>query len=110
MARFPYQYSNINGLPRIRSRKVTVGTETVDYGFRPDWDLNAFSGLLLVYLTDLPEGTTETLPVRFIMAGNTQNVTLAGGTNATVANFPNPGVFLVFYDRIDNILQLIGQI
>jgi hypothetical protein len=44
------------------------------------------------------------------MAGNTQNVTLAGGTNATVANFPNPGVFLVFYDRIDNILQLIGQI
>jgi len=110
MAKFPYQYSNINGLPRIRSRRVTVGTETVDYGFRPDWDLNAFSGLLLVYLTDLPEGTTETLPVRFIMAGNTQNVTLAGGTNATVANFPNPGVFLVFYDRIDNILQLIGQI
>ena len=110
MARWPFQYSNINGVPRIKSRKVTVGTETVDYGFRPDWDLNAFSGLLLVYLTDLPEGTTETLPVRFIMAGNTQNVTLAGGTNATVANFPNPGVFLVFYDRIDNILQLIGQI
>lgn len=110
MARWPIQYSNINGLPRIRSRKVTVTTDTVDYGFRPDWDLNAFSGLLLVYLTDLPEGTTETLPVRFIMAGNTQNVTLAGGTNATVANFPNPGVFLVFYDRIDNILQLIGQI
>ena len=62
------------------------------------------------YLTDLPEGTTETLPVRFVMAGNTVNVTLAGGANATVANFPNPGVFLVFYDRIDNILQLIGQI
>ena len=102
MAKFPYQYSNINGIPRIKARRVTVGTETVDYGFRPDWDLNAFSGLLLVY--------TETLPVRFIMAGNTQNVTLAGGTNATVANFPNPGVFLVFYDRIDNILQLIGQI
>ena len=108
MAKFPYQYSNINGIPRIKSRKVTVGTETVDYGFRPDWDLNAFSGLLLVYLTDLPEGTTETLPVRFNMAGNTLNVTLAGGTNATVADLPNPGVFLVFYDRIDNILQLIG--
>ena len=110
MARWPFQYSNINGVPRIKSRKVTVGTETVDYGFRPDWDTNSYSGLLLVYLTDLPEGTTETLPVRFIMAGNTQNVTLAGGENATVANFPNPGVFLVFYDRIDNILQLIGQI
>ena len=110
MARFPFQYSNINGLPRIKSRKVTVSTDTVDYGFNPDWDRNPFSGLLLVYLTDLPEGTTETLPVRFVMAGNTVNVTLAGGTNATVANFPNPGVFLVFYDRVDNMLQLIGQI
>ena len=110
MAKFPYQYSNINGLPRIRSRKVTVNTDTVDFGFNPDWDRNPFSGLLLIYLTDLPEGTTETLPVRFVMAGNTVNVTLAGGENATVANFPNPGIFLVFYDRIDNILQLIGQI
>lgn len=108
MARFPYQYSNINGIPRIKARRVTVNTDTVDFGFNPDWDRNPFSGILIVYLTDLPEGTTATLPVRFNMAGNTLNVTLAGGTNATVADLPNPGVFLVFYDRIDNILQLIG--
>lgn len=108
MARFPFQYSNINGIPNIKSRKVTVGTETVDFGFNPDWDRNPFRGLLLVYLVDLPEGTTTTLPVRFIMAGNTVNLTLAGGENATVADVPNPGVFLVFYDRVDNILQLIG--
>lgn len=108
MARFPYQYSNINGIPRIKARRVTVNADTVDFGFNPDWDRNPFSGILIVYLTDLPEGTTETLPVRFNMAGNTLNVTLAGGVNATVADLPNPGVFLVFYDRIDNILQLIG--
>ena len=108
MAQFPYQYSNINGIPNIKSRRVTVGTETVDFGFNPDWDKNPFRGLLLVYLTDLPEGTTTTLPVRFVMAGNTVNLTLAGGENATVADVPNPGVFLVFYDRIDNILQLIS--
>ncbi len=108
MATFPRQYSNINGIPRIKSRRVTVSTTSVDYGFNPDWDYNPFSGLLLVYLTDLPTGTTTTLPVRFVMAGNTQNVTLAGGANATVADLPNPGVFLVFYDRVDNTLQLIG--
>lgn len=108
MARFPQQYSNINGIPRIKSRGVTVTTETVDYRFSPDWDRNPFSGLLLVYLTDLPDGTTDTLPVRFIMAGNTMNVTSAGGENVTVADLPNPGVFLVFYDRVDNMLQLIG--
>lgn len=108
MARFPFQYSNINGIPRIKSRRVTVGTASVDYSFRPDWDRNPFSGLLLVYLVDLPEGTTETLPVTFNMAGSTVSVTLAGGESATVADLPNPGVFLVFYDRVDNILQLIG--
>ena len=108
MARFPYQYSNINGIPRLKARGVTVSTETVDYRFNPDLDRNPFSGLLLVYLTDLPEGTTETLPVRFVMAGNTMNVTEAGGTNITVADLPNPGVFLVFYDRVDNILQVIS--
>ena len=107
MARFPQQYSNINGIPRIKARGVTVG-EFVDYRFNPDWDRNPFSGLLLVYLTDLPSDTTTTLPVRFIMAGNTTVVTLAGGDSATVADLPNPGIFLVFYDRIDNILQLIG--
>lgn len=108
MARFPQQYSNINGIPRIKSRGVTVGTEFVDYKFNPDWDRNPFSGLLLMYLTDIPDGTTDTLPVRFVMAGNTMPVTLAGGAAATVADLPNPGVFLVFYDRVDNILQLIG--
>lgn len=108
MAKFPYQYSNINGIPKLKSRKVTVGTTSVDYVFRPDWDRNPFSGLLLIYLVDLPEGTTDTLPVTFNMAGNTMSVTLAGGESATVADLPNPGVFLVFYDRIDNILQLIG--
>lgn len=107
MARFPQQYSNINGLPNIKSRRVTVNTDTVNFMFNPDWDRNPFRGLIIVYLVDLPEGTTDTLPVTFTMAGNTVNLTVAGGANATVADVPNPGIFVVFYDRIDNILQLV---
>ena len=87
MAKFPQQYSNINGLPRIKARRVTVNTDTVDYGFNPDWDRNPFSGILIVYLTDLPEGTTTTLPVRFNMAGNTLNVTLAFPKSTHSADF-----------------------
>ena len=108
MARFPYQYSNINGVPNIKSRKVTVGTDSVDFGFFPDWDRNPFRGILAVYLTEVPDGTTTTLPVRFSMAGNTVNLTVAGGDKATIADVPTPGIFLVFYDRVDNVLQLIG--
>ncbi len=109
MARFPYQYANINGIPRIKSTRVTVSDTAVDFQFNPDWDRNPFSGLLLVYLSEaIPEGTTTTLPIRFSMAGNTQNVTVSGGANLTVADFDGPDVYLVYYDRALNILKLIG--
>jgi len=109
MARFPYQYSNINGIPCLEVRKITVSETSVDFQFRPDWDSNPFRGLLLVYVPDeIPEGTTTTLPIRFAMAGNTQNVTVAGGDNLTVADFAGTGVYLVYYDRFMNVLQLIS--
>lgn len=108
MARFPFQYVNINGVPTIQSRKVTVSTTSVDFLFRPDWDVNPFRGLILVYLSEeIPEGTTTTLPIRFTMAGNTQNVTVAGGDNLTVADLVGTGVYLFYYDRFSNILQKI---
>ena len=87
MARFPFQYVNINGIPTLQSRKVTVSETSVDFLFRPDFDRNPFRGLLLIYLSEeIPEGTTTTLPVRFTMAGQTENVTFgyrqaSGDTN-----------------------------
>ena len=50
MARFPYQYANINGIPCIEARRITVTDTSVDFTFNPDWDRNPFRGLLLVYL------------------------------------------------------------
>lgn len=109
MAKFPLQYVNLNGIPTLQSRRINVTADTVDFGFNPDWDRNPFRGLLLIYLSEeIPTGTTATLPIRFVMAGNTSNVTVAGGENLTVADIATPGVYLVYYDRFANILQLIG--
>lgn len=108
MARFPYQYVNINGIPALMSRRTVVSETSVDFIFRPDWDRNPFRGLLLINLPEaLPDGTTGTLPIRFTMAGNTVNVTLPGGTNWTAADFPGAGIYLVIYDRVENVLQLM---
>lgn len=108
MARFPYQYVGVHGVPTIQSRGVTVSDTSVDFLFRPDLDANPFRGIILIYLSEkIPEGTTTTLPIRFTMAGNTQNVTVAGGANWTVANVVGPGVYLFYYDRLSNILQKI---
>jgi hypothetical protein len=108
MARWPYQYTNINGIPAIQSRGVKVTADNVTFSFRPDWDRNPFRGVILVNIADeIPEGTTTTLPIMFTMAGNTMNVTTAGGDNLTVADFSGTGVYLVYYDRLSNVLQLI---
>ena len=86
MARFPYQYININGIPTIESRRITVTDTAVDFQFNPDFDGTPFRGLLLIYLPDaIPTGTTTTLPVTFTMAGNTQTLTFAGGDAVTGA-------------------------
>ena len=108
MARFPFQYININGIQTLEVRRISVTETSVDFQFRPDFDSNPFRGILLVYVPEaIPTGTTDTLPIRFSMAGNTQNLTTAGGADVTVANFDGVGVYLVYYDRYANILQLI---
>lgn len=111
MARFPYQYVNINGIPTIKSQSVVVSDTAVTFKFAPDFDRRPFRGLILVYLSEaIPEGTTITLPVQLSMAGITSNVTVAGGANVTVADLPGTGIYLVYFDRWADTLQLIGSV
>lgn len=109
MAVWPFQYVNQRGIPTIKSQSVTVSDTSVDFKFNPDWNSRPFRGLLLVYLADeIPTGTTTTLPIRFSMAGTTSNLTVAGGDNVTVADLPGVGIYLVYYDRFSDTLQLLN--
>ena len=109
MARFPYQYVNINGIPTIKTQTVTVSDTAVNFKFAPDFDGRPFRGLILVYISEaIPTGTTATLPIQFSMAGTTSNVTVAGGATVTVADLPGVGIYLVYFDRWADTLQLIG--
>ncbi len=109
MAVWPFQYVNQRGIPTIKTQSVTVSDTSVDFKFNPDWNSRPFRGLLLVYISEaIPEGTTTTLPIRFSMAGTTSNVTVAGGDNLTVADLPGVGVYLLYYDRFSDTLQLLN--
>ena len=111
MARFPYQYINVNGIPTIKTQAVVVSDTAVTYKFAPDFDGRPFRGLILVYISEpIPEGTTTTLPVQFSMAGTTSNVTTAGGANVTVADLPGVGIYLVYFDRSADTLQVLNVI
>ena len=111
MAKFPYQYVNINGLPTIKTQTVVVSETAVTYKFAPDFDGRPFRGLILVYISEaIPTGTTTTLPIQFSMAGTTSNVTVAGGATVTVEDLPGIGIYLVYFDRWADTLQLIGSL
>ena len=111
MAKFPWQYTNINGLPSIKTQTVVVSDTAVTFKFAPDFDGRPFRGLILIYISEaIPEGTTTTLPIQFSMAGTTSNVTFAGGANVTVADLPGVGIYLVYFDRWADTLQLIGSL
>ena len=110
MARYPYQYININGIPTIKTQTVVVSDTAVTFKFAPDFDGRPFRGLILVYISEaIPTGTTTTLPVQFSMAGTTSNITVAGGATVTVADLPGVGIYLVYFDRWADTLQLIGN-
>ena len=111
MAKFPWQYVNINGIPTIKTRAVVVSDTGVTFKFAPDFDGRPFRGLILVYISEaIPDGTTTTLPVQFSMAGTTSNVTVTGGAAVTVADLPGVGIYLVYFDRWADTLQLIGSL
>ena len=108
MAVYPYQYVN-RTIPTIESTGVTVTTTGVTFSFRSDSPApTPFRGLLLVKLDAIPTGTTGTLPVSFTSTANgTQAVTTWNGAALTAADLPGSGVFLFYYDRLTNVLQIM---
>lgn len=101
--------SNRGGIPRLQSTGVVVGTADVQFTFNADATFsNNYSGLVLVKLQQpIPSGTTGTLPIVFSSTAGTQAVTARGGEAVTVAQITGTGIYLFYYDRATNVLQLI---
>lgn len=101
--------TNAGGIAYLPSTNVTVGTDSVDIalGFRRIQPVGYFT----VRLSDaIPTGTTGTLPITLTLNGTTRALTLFDGSPVTVAELiGGTGVFLVFNNRFDGILQLMSR-
>lgn len=101
--------TNAGGIPYLSVSNVTVGTDTVDLalGFRR---IQPVGYMTIRLATPIPADATTTLPITLTLNGTTRNLTLYDGTQATVADFiGGTGVFTVFNDRFNGILQLISR-
>lgn len=101
--------SNRGGIPRLQSTGVVVGATDVQFTFNADATFTRnYSGLVLVRLNQsIPEGTTTTLPIVFNSSVGSQALTSYNGDALTVADISGTGIYLMYYDRGTNSLQLI---
>lgn len=105
---YPFNFSNRFGIPMIESANVTVGTDNIIINL-PNRVFRALStnGVVAFRLnTEIP-AASNTLPILFSSNEFNQAVTLVGGTPATGAQMGSVGVYLLWYDKNCNLMQLL---
>ena len=105
---YPFNFSNRRGIPMIESTQVSASdTEvTITLPNRVFRWLND-KGIILFRLNQAIPTGSDTLPIVFSSNDFTQPVTLVGGDPATGANLVGPGVYLAYYDKDANLMQLL---
>lgn len=109
MTVYPFNYVNRRGIPAIESSSVTVNDDNVIFVI-PDRAFRFLGnkGIILFRLNQaIPTGTTETLPIVFSSNDFTQALTNVGGTPITVSQIPGAGVYVIYYDKDANLMQLL---
>lgn len=109
---YPFNFVNRRGIPTIESSAIEITDSQViitiaNRAFRFLDD----RGIFLFRLNQpIPEGN-DTLPVIFSWTGFqqtfTQPLTLVGGSPATEEELEGTGVYIIYYDKACNLLQLM---
>lgn len=109
---YPFNFVNRRGISLIESSAVTADTENVaitiaNRAFRYLDD----RGVFLFRLNQAIPTDAAALPIVFSWSGFTQTftqpLTVVGGDAATGAQLTGTGVYLVYYDKASNTLQLM---
>ena len=94
---YPYNFANRNGIPMIESNNVTVSDTNVVIGI-PNRAFRFLSGTGLILFRLNTEITNTTLPILF---------SSVGGDSATGEQLGGAGIYLIYYAKDCNLLQLI---
>lgn len=100
--------SNRNGIPRLSTSAVAVGTTEVTFTVPSNNAFyNTYNGLILLKMEQaIPDGTTTTLPIALTSNAGTKTVTTLGGANWTVADYET-GIHLAYYESNSGTLQIL---
>ena len=103
---YPFNFANRNGIPMLESTSVITNTDNVIINI-PNRAFRFLNGTGLILFRLNTEITNASLPILFSSNEFTQPLTLVGGTEATGANISEVGVYIIYYDKNSNLMQLI---
>lgn len=106
---YPFNFANRNGIPMIESSSVTVNATNVVINIH-DRSFRFLSGTGLILFRLNTEITNTTLPIIFSSNNFTQPLTIVGGDNATGTNIAGVGIYLIYYDKTANTMQLLTTV
>ena len=104
---YPFNFANKMGIPMIESSSVNVTDTNVVINI-PSRAFRFLSGTGLILFRLNTEITNTTLPILFSSNEFTQPLTLVGGTAATGTDISAVGVYIIYYDKNANLMQLIN--
>lgn len=105
---YPVNFSNVRGIPMIASTSVEVTDTSVIIGIpRRAFRGLAESGVVAFKLNQEVPAAGAALPVLFSSADFTQSLSVLGNAAATGADITAIGVYLIWYDKNANTMQLL---
>ena len=104
---YPFNFANKMGIPMIESSSVNVTDTNVIINI-PNRAFRFLSGTGLILFRLNTEITNTTLPILFSSNEFTQPLTLVGGDTATGADISAIGIYIIYYDKNANLMQLIN--
>ena len=103
---YPFNFANRNGIPMLESNSVTTDSTNVIISI-PNRAFRFLNGTGLILFRLNTEITNTSLPILFSSNEFTQPLTLVGGVAATGSDFAATGIYLIYYDKNANLMQLI---
>ena len=104
---YPFNFANRMGIPMIESTNIEVTDTNIVINI-PNRAFRFLNGTGLVLFRLNTEITNTTLPILFSSNEFTQPLTLVGGTAATGTDISQVGVYLIYYAKNANVMQLMS--
>lgn len=106
---YPFNFANRNGIPMIESSSVEVTDTNVIINI-PDRAFRFLNGTGLILFRLNTEITNTTLPIIFSSNNFTQPLTIVGGDAATGTSIAGVGIYLIYYAKSANLMQLVTTV